>query len=108
MAVIISVTKLLKGIDTIHSSTPIHVRLRDTTTAYRDKVTGWTLVGEQIKELPTVSPGHPNPTLIRAIRAGRFVRVVPPMYKNSQKKYEDLVNSVLKEYEAILKVDDTD
>lgn len=103
MAVVIPMDKLLKGIDALERTGPIYVRLRDTSTSFRDKATGWTLKGDEIKELPSVSPSRYSQTLMAAIRTGRFVRVLyAGKTTKSKKRYEELVESIVKEYESVL------
>jgi len=105
MAIVIPVEKLIRGLYEIGGVNPVMVKLRNTNTVFRDKVTGWTIVGKEIKELPIThsSPGNPfSQKLFAAIRAGRFVRVISPSDPNSKKKkkYEELVESIITEYDS--------
>jgi len=107
MAVVIPVEKLVKGLSMVTAGSPIYIRLRNTNTTYRDKVTGWTIAGNEIKELPTVSPGHPlSQSMFAAIRSGRFVRVIVKGTKVKRKKYEELVDSIIKEYDSLLSIEE--
>lgn len=104
MAVVISVEKLAKGINEITTMGPVFVRLKDTSRSFKDKDTGWNIVGDQIKELPSVSPGFPSQALFMAVRSGRFVRVPTTSSgrMSKRKKYEELVESIIKEYDDML------
>ena len=76
MAIVIPVGKLVKGISEIGSNEPIYIKLKNNNTVYKDRVTGWTIVGSEIKELPQDSASHSiSQSLLLAIRAGRFIRV---------------------------------
>ena len=104
MAVVIPIEKLVRGLTEIMTVESVYVRLKNTNTVYRDKVTGWTIVGKEIKELPEVSPGRSSQTMLAAIRAGRFERVIKAKGSigRKRKKYEELVDSIMAEYESML------
>jgi len=104
MAVVISVEKLVKGLSGIGDIGPIHVKLRNNNTMFKDRVTGWTIKGDEEKELPHISAGHPlSQPLFLAIRSGRFIRVkvITGAKGKKRKKYEELIDSVIKEYDEI-------
>lgn len=104
MAVVISVEKLAKGLSEIGNVGPIHIQLRNTNTMFKDRVTGWTIKGSEIKELPHTSAGHSlSQSLLLAIRSGRFIRIkiVTSSKGKKRKKYEELVDSIIKEYDEI-------
>jgi hypothetical protein len=76
MAVVVSIDKLRRGFAAIAGhGTSIVVRLRNPETVYRDRDTGWTIRGDEEKELLLGLTGFPAQSLLAAIRAGRFVKV---------------------------------
>jgi hypothetical protein len=104
MAVVIPVGKLVIGLTEVLKSEDVQVRLRDTNTVFRDKVTGWTISGSKVKSLPTISPGHPlSQQLFIAIRAGRFVRVIvkEDSMGRKRKKYDDFIDSIIGDHGAL-------
>lgn len=93
MAVIVPIEKLRKGLGVIASrDVPVTVQLRDTHTVYRDRDTGWTIRGDEKKDLPMGPTGTPSQSLMMAIRAGRFVKVETEKGKKS--KAQDLVEFI--------------
>ncbi len=97
MAIVIPVEKLLKGIQTLSSIGPIWVKLRDESTCYKDRDTGWVIKGSETKELPIGPTGVPAQSLLACVRAGRFVKVEPPEGNETKSKTDDLIEYILRE-----------
>jgi hypothetical protein len=99
MAIVIPVDKLMRGLRIIATSNPIWVRLRNTSTCYRDRDTGWLIKGNETKKLPLKSTGIPSQSLFACVRAGRFVRIYEP--KSIGSKTDDLIDYILRESERL-------
>jgi len=95
MAVVIPIGKMKDNLETLaRYGTNIYIRLKNTNTAYVDRVSGWTIKGDEIKELPP--PDTLSQSLLESINAGRFVRVKSLKSTQRSKAYE-LVDYILEE-----------
>lgn len=61
-----------------------YVRLANPSTVFHDRVTGWSIIGNEVKELPNVL----SQSVMQSIRGGRFVFVGKREYKDSKKEDE--------------------